>query len=133
MSAELFNGAMATIEINKDNFRQIYADNDIVIIDFWASWCGPCMNFLPTYEKVSGDFPDVVFGKVDTEIEKEMSEHFSIRSIPTLMVIRGGYEVFYQPGALSEEHLRELIEKVKELDMEDVIKKLEEQDKNEEN
>ncbi len=119
---------MATTEISKDNFKEVYEKNDIVIVDFWASWCGPCMSFLPVYEKVSEDFPDVVFGKVDTELEQELAAHFSIRSIPTLMVIRGGYEVFFQPGALSEEQLRELIGKVQELDMEEVKKKLDEQD-----
>ncbi len=119
---------MATVEITKDNFRKTYEENDIVILDFWASWCGPCMNFIPVYEKVSEDFPDIVFGKIDTEMEKELAQHFSIRSIPTIMVIRGGYEVFYQPGALYEEHLRELIQKVQDLDMDEVIKKLEAQD-----
>lgn len=120
--------SMATIEITKDNFRKTYEDNEIVILDFWASWCGPCMNFMPVYEKVSEEFPDIVFGKVDTEIEKELGQHFSVRSIPTIMVIRGGYEVFYQPGALSEENLKELIQKVQDLDMEEVIKQLEAQD-----
>ncbi len=123
------NEFMATVEINKENFRSTYENNDIVIIDFWASWCGPCMSFLPVYEKVSNDFPEIVFGKVDTEVETEMAQHFSIRSIPTLMVIRGGYEVFYQPGALYEEQLRELIQKVQELDMEEVVRKLEAEDK----
>ena len=119
---------MATTELNKDNFREIYQKSDIVIVDFWASWCGPCMNFLPIYEKVSEEFPDVVFGKIDTEIEQELSSHFSIRSIPTLMVIREGYEVFFQPGALDEKDLRTLIEKVKELDMEEVRKKFDSED-----
>ncbi len=116
---------MATTEINKDNFREIYEKNDIVIVDFWASWCGPCMSFLPVYEQVSEDHPDVVFGKVDTEVEQELAAHFSIRSIPTLMVIREGVEVFFQPGALYEEQLRELVTKVKELNMDDVKKQLE--------
>jgi thioredoxin 1 len=120
---------MATTEITKDNFRTTYESNDIVVVDFWASWCGPCMNFLPIYEKVSEDYPDVVFGKVDTELEQELAAHFSIRSIPTLMVIRGGYEVFFNPGSLAEEDLRTLIDKVKELDMNEVIKAFEEQDK----
>jgi thioredoxin 1 len=120
---------MATTEITKDNFRTTYESNDIVVVDFWASWCGPCMNFLPIYEKVSEDYPDVVFGKVDTELEQELAAHFSIRSIPTLMVIRGGYEVFFNPGSLAEEDLRTLIDKVKELDMNEVIKAFEEQEK----
>ena len=119
---------MATLSLNKDNFRETYENNDIMIVDFWASWCGPCMNFMPTYEKVSDDFPDVVFGKVDTEQEPELASHFSIRSIPTLMVIRGGYEVYFNPGALSEDDLRTLINKVKELDMEEVKKTLDAED-----
>jgi len=119
---------MATISLNKDNFRETYENNDILIVDFWASWCGPCMSFMPTYEKVSEDFPDVVFGKVDTELEQELASHFSIRSIPTLMVIRSGYEVYFNPGALGEEDLRTLINKVKELDMEEVKKTLDAQD-----
>ncbi len=119
---------MATTEITKDNFKDIYEKNEIVIIDFWASWCGPCMSFLPVYEKVSEDHPDIVFGKVDTEVEQELAAHFSIRSIPTLMVIRQGYEVFFQPGALYEEQLIELVTKVKELDMDEVKKKLDAED-----
>ncbi len=120
---------MATTELTKDNFREIYENNDIVIVDFWASWCGPCMSFMPTYEKVSEDYPDIVFGKVDTELEQELAAHFSIRSIPTLMVIRETYELFFQPGALGEDQLRELITKVKELDMDEVKKKLDAEDK----
>lgn len=120
---------MATLELTKDNFKQTYESNNIVIIDFWASWCGPCMSFMPTYEKVSEDHPDIIFGKVDTEIEQELAAHFSIRSIPTLMVIREGYEVFFNPGALGEDDLRLLIGKVKELDMEEVKKQLDAEDK----
>lgn len=120
---------MATTNLTKENFRSTYESNDIVLIDFWASWCGPCMQFMPIYEKVSEDHPDVIFGKVDTEAEQELAAHFSIRSIPTIMVIRGGFEIFFQPGALNEEMLRELIEKVKELDMEEVKKQLEAEDK----
>ncbi len=119
---------MATTEINKDNFQQTCETNEIVIVDFWASWCGPCMSFLPVYEEVSEDFPNIIFGKVDTEVEQELAAHFSIRSIPTLMVIRDGYEVFFQPGALYEENLRELITKVQELDMEEVKKQLDAED-----
>ena len=121
---------MATLEITKDNFQSTCDNNEIVIVDFWASWCGPCMSFLPIYEKVSEDFPEIVFGKVDTEIEQELSAHFSIRSIPTLMVIRDGYEVFFQPGALYEENFRELITKVQELDMDEVKKAIEAEEAN---
>ena len=119
---------MATLEITKDNFKETYEKNDIVILDFWASWCGPCMNFAPVYEKVSEQYPNVVFGKIDTEAEKELAAHFSIRSIPTIMVIREGYELFFQPGALAEEHLVELVTKVQELDMEEVKKQMDAED-----
>lgn len=119
---------MATFELTSENFQETCDKNEIVIVDFWASWCGPYMSFLPVYEKVSGDFKDIVFGKVDTETERELAAHFNIRSIPTLMVIREGYEVFFQPGALYEEHLRELISKVKELDMQEVKAKFDAED-----
>ncbi|MCB0376933.1 MAG: thioredoxin [Bdellovibrionales bacterium] len=121
---------MATMEITKDNFKDTYEKNDILIIDFWASWCGPCQSFAPIYEKVSDKYPDVVFGKVDTEQELELAQHFAVRSIPTLLVIREGYEIFYQPGALPEELLVELVDKVKALDMEEVKKQLDAEDKN---
>ncbi|MCJ8278325.1 MAG: thioredoxin [Bdellovibrionales bacterium] len=124
---------MAAIELNKSNFKETYEKNDIVIIDFWAAWCGPCMNFAPIYDKVSEKYTDVVFGKVDTEVEVELAQHFTIRSIPTLVVIREGYELFYQPGALAEETLIELVEKVKALDMEEVKKQMDAEDAQSEN
>ncbi len=119
---------MATLSLTKDNFRNTYENNDILIVDFWASWCGPCMSFMPVFEKVSDDYPEIIFGKVDTEVEQELASHFSIRSIPTLLVIREGYEVYLNPGALGEVDLRTLVDKVKELDMEEVKKTLDAQD-----
>lgn len=119
---------MATFDLHKDNFSETYENNDIVIVDFWAPWCGPCLNFIPTFEKVSEEYPDVVFAKVNTEIEQEIAQHYMIRSVPTIMVLREGYEVFFNPGALSEDDLKTLITKVKELDMNEVKKQLESED-----
>lgn len=119
---------MATIELNDDNFRKIYQENDIVIIDFWAIWCGPCHAFAETYEEVSEEFPDIIFGKVNTEEEMKLAQHFSVRSIPTLMIIREQLEVFYRPGGMSSGDLREVIRHVQSLDMDDVRKKIEEEE-----
>ncbi|MCC6138819.1 MAG: thioredoxin [Bdellovibrionaceae bacterium] len=115
---------MSTIEITKENFQSTYESNDIVILDFWAEWCGPCKSFAPVYESVSKKFPNVIFGKIDTEKQPELAAHFEIRSIPTIMVIREQIELFFQPGALNEELLIELVEKVTSLDMEEVKKQL---------
>ncbi|MEM7646302.1 MAG: thioredoxin domain-containing protein [Pseudomonadota bacterium] len=119
---------MATINLNKDNFREHYESAEILLVDFWAAWCGPCQNFLPIYEKLSDEYPDIVFGKVDTDVEQELAQHFFIRSIPTILVIREGYEVFLSPGSPSEDEMRQLIQKVKDLDMEEVRKKLDAED-----
>lgn len=116
---------MSTIEITKDNFQEVYEKNDIVILDFWAEWCGPCKSFAPVFERISEKYPKVVFGKIDTEAQPELAGHFEIRSIPTIMVIRQGIELFFQPGALNEELLVELVEKVSALDMEEVKKQIE--------
>lgn len=118
---------MAYVELTKENFEEIITGNDTVIIDFWAEWCGPCKAFGPVFEKVSEDHPDVVFAKVNTELEQEIAGWFQIRSIPTLMVFREKIIVFSQPGALPEGALREVIGKTGELDMEDVKKQVAEQ------
>ena len=91
---------MATVELTKDTFEQTIVDNDTVLVDFWAEWCGPCKSFAPVYEKVSEKYPDAVFAKVDTEAEPELSQYFQIRSIPTLMIFRDQVGIFSQPGAL---------------------------------
>lgn len=115
---------MSTVEITKENFQSTYEGNDIVILDFWAEWCGPCKSFGPVYERVSEKYPNIVFGKIDTEAQPELAAHFEIRSIPTIMVIREGIELFFQPGALNEELLVELADKVSALDMEEVKKQI---------
>lgn len=115
---------MATITLNKDNFEKTVTDSDTVIIDFWASWCGPCKAFAPIFEKVSGLYPNVVFGKVETDDQQELAQAFQIRSIPTLMIFREKIIIFSQPGMLPEPQFVELIEKALMLDMEQVRKEV---------
>jgi thioredoxin 1 len=111
---------MPTLEIGATNLDQTVQDNDIVLLDFWASWCGPCRQFAPVYEAASQKHDDVVFGSVNTEEEQQLSAAAGITSIPTLMAFREGVLVFSQPGALPAPALEELITAVKGLDMEEV-------------
>jgi len=118
---------MATVDVTNDTLQDTIANNDIVIIDFWAPWCGPCKSFAPTYESVSEKYDDVVFAKVNTEDEQELAASFQIRSIPTLMIFREQIAIFSQAGMLPESGLVEVIAKTKELDMDQVRKEVAEQ------
>jgi len=118
---------MAVIELTKDTFEEKVSSSDFIIVDFWAPWCGPCRSFAPTYEKVSADFPDIVFAKVNTEDEQEIAGHFQIRSIPTLMIFRDNVIIYSEAGALPEGGLRDLIEGASKLDMDEVKKKVAEE------
>ena len=111
---------MATLALTTDTFDEVTSKDGIVLVDFWASWCPPCLRFAPVYERSSEKHQDIVFGKVDTEAEPELAMKFNITSIPTLMVIRDGVLLAAQPGALPESALESLIEEAAELDMNDV-------------
>lgn len=111
---------MAAVTITKENFNETIENNDVVILDFWAEWCGPCKAFAPTFEKMSEEYPNVVFGKIDTEAEQEIAQAFRIRSIPTLMIFREQIMLFNEAGSLPESQLKEILGKALELDMEDV-------------
>ena len=118
---------MATKEITTENFEEVVANNDLVLIDFWAAWCGPCRSFAPTYEKVSALYPDAVFAKVDTEAQQALAASFNIMSIPTLMIIREQVVIFSQAGALPESALVDLVQKAAALDMQEVHRQVAEE------
>ena len=126
---------MATIALTKDNFNDTVESNSTIIIDFWASWCGPCKSFAPTFEAASENHDDVIFGKVNTEEQQELAQACNIKSIPTLMIFRDQILLYSQAGALPPAQLEDIIDKIKALDMDqvraDIDKQSQEQDSEE--
>ena len=116
---------MSVTELTQSNFDETISSNDLVIIDFWAPWCGPCLQFAPTFKEASEKIQGVTFAKVNTEEEQALGAHFGIRSIPTLMIFREQIGIFSQPGSLTAKDLEDLLDKAKSIDMDKVRKELE--------
>ncbi len=120
---------MSVIELTKENFDETIQGNEIVVLDFWAPWCGPCKQFAPIYEELSEKFSEtVVFAKINTEDEQDLAGHFQIRSIPTIMLFRQQIAIFSQPGAMSGEELLEIVDTAQNLDMDLVRQEIEERE-----
>jgi thioredoxin 1 len=118
---------VATVELSQQNFDEVVGSDGLVLVDFWAEWCGPCKMFGPVFEKSSEEHSDITFGKVDTEAQPELAQAFGIQSIPTLMIVRDQVAVFAQPGALPESALTDVIGQARKLDMAEVRKAVAEQ------
>ena len=124
-----YGETMATVDLTKDNFEDVVTKNDLIIVDFWAPWCGPCKGFAPIFEGASEKHPGVVFAKVNTDVEQELAGHFAIRSIPTIMVFREKVVLFSQGGALPVEGLESIISQAQALDMKQVHEDIAKQEK----
>ena len=116
---------MSTTNITSSQFEETVLGDGIVLVDFWAEWCGPCKSFAPVYETVSERYPDITFAKVDTEQEQQISGQLGIRSIPTIMAFRDDIQIFSQPGAMGERDLTELVTQIEKLDMDEIRKEIE--------
>lgn len=119
---------MAAVDLTKENFVDTVTNNDFVIIDFWAPWCGPCQSFAPVYTEMSEKYPNVVFAKVNTEDEQELAAQFNVRSIPTLAIFREQVILYMEAGALPASGLEDIIQKAGQLDMDEVRKTIEEEE-----